>query len=236
VANLAHVGWHDNTMIGSQGPAQYVPRLRDKLKVDDDRWGRMCAEHALPPGWEGMDYDTFLAERRSRMAEIVRVAFRKLGGEADAAPVNPPWFLPGAEAVWQRIAATERALRGVVREVYGTVYGDKAAQRIAGALSQQNREALERHVRTRPSGADPLGVIDYLYLTHLPLLLLANDVWAVARERFGGQQDARQRLRAAVDQIVPVRNAIAHMREVGQNALMRAMVACEDVLTMLQRA
>ena len=52
------------------------------------------------------------------MADIIRVAFRQFGGEADAPPLTPPWFLPGSEAVWQRIVETERALRGVVREVY----------------------------------------------------------------------------------------------------------------------
>jgi hypothetical protein len=49
VANLADIGWHENNVIGGQGPAEYVPRLREKLVIDDDRWGRMCVEHALPP-------------------------------------------------------------------------------------------------------------------------------------------------------------------------------------------
>ncbi len=36
---------------------------------------------ALPLGWESMDYTEFLRERRRRMADIIRVAFRQLGGE-----------------------------------------------------------------------------------------------------------------------------------------------------------
>ena len=64
-----------------------------------------------------MEYKEFLRERRGRMADIIRVAFRHLGGEADAPPLTPPWFLPGAETVWRRIVETERALRGIVREV-----------------------------------------------------------------------------------------------------------------------
>jgi hypothetical protein len=96
---------------------EYVPRLRESLGIRDDQWGRQCAEHALPLGWESMEYTEFLRERRRRMADIIRVAFRQLGGEPDAAPLTPPWFLPGAEAVWQRIVETERALRGVVRAV-----------------------------------------------------------------------------------------------------------------------
>ena len=77
-----------------------------------------------------MDYEEFLRERRRRMADIVRVAFRQLGGEPEASPLTPPWFLPGAEEVWQRISETERALRAVVRDVYVARFGDAAARRL----------------------------------------------------------------------------------------------------------
>ena len=134
VANLADTGWYENSVIGGRGPADYVPRLREKLNIDNDRWGRLCAEHALPLGWESMAYEEFLRDRRRSMADIIRVAFRQLGGESDAPPVTPPWFLPGAEAVWQRIGETERALRGVVRDVYLARFGDSAASRIEAAV------------------------------------------------------------------------------------------------------
>lgn len=77
-----------------------------------------------------------------RMADIIRVAFRQLGGEPDALPLTPPWYLPGAEAVWQRIVETERALRGVVREVYAARFGEVAAQKIEDALPERERETL----------------------------------------------------------------------------------------------
>jgi len=233
VANLADVGWYENSVIGAKGPADYVPRLREALAIDDDRWGRLCAEHALPEGWESMEYEVFLRERRQRMAEIIRVAFRKLGGEPDAAPLTPPWFLPGAENVWQRIVETERALRGVVREVYAR-FGEAAARRIEGALPERERESLGRALRARPPGADPLSIVDYLYLGQLPPLLFAADAWQEARHRFGGAQDAKQRLQSAVGQIAPVRNEIAHVREVEQDRLLRANLACGDVLEMLR--
>ena len=234
VANLADVDWHENSVIGARGPAEYVPRLRERLAIDDDRWGRLCAEHALPPGWESMDYEEFLRERRRRMADIIRVAFRQLGGEADAPPVTPPWFLPGAETVWQRIVETERTLRSVVREVYAARFGEAAARRIEEALSGSEHESLGRALRARPSGAEPLSIVDYLYLGQLPSLLFTADVQQEARGRFSGAQNAKQRLLAAVSQIAPVRNEIAHVREVEPDRLLRASVACADVLEMLQ--
>src|SRR5688572_4373291 len=96
--------------------------------TSDGQQHTLCAEHALPPKWESMEYEEFLRERRRRMADIIRVAFRQLGGEADSPPLTPPWFLPGSEIVWQSIVETERALRGVVREVYAARFGEAAAR------------------------------------------------------------------------------------------------------------
>ncbi len=233
VANLAEVGWHENSVIGGQSPAAYVPRLRQKLAIDDDRWGRLCAEHALPSGWESMEYEEFLRERRRRMADIIRVAFRQLGGDPGAPPLTPPWFLPGAETVWQRIVEIERALRGVVREVYVSRFGDVAARKIEEALPEHERESLGRGLRARPAGVEELSIVDYLYLGQLPSLLFAADVWQEVRGRLGEARDAKQRLQTAVSQIAPVRNEIAHVREVEPDRLLRANLACADVLAML---
>lgn len=236
VANLADVGWTENSEIGASAPASYVARLREKLRLDDDRWGRMCAEHALPPDWDGMPYETFLYERRSRMAHVIRAAFRKLGGEEDAAPIAPPWFLPGADAVWSRIVETELALRAVVREIYGKRFAVGAAAKIEAALSAPERETLTRALRGRPATADPLSVVDYLYLKQLPALLFSNEVWSDAKVRLGNVADAKHRLSTAVDSIAPVRNEIAHVREVSPERLQKAHVACNDVLALTGKA
>lgn len=236
VANLADVGWHENSIIGSRGPADYVPNIRRALAIEDERWGRQGAEHALPPGWEVLEYDDFLRARRNRMADVIRVAFRKLGGEASAPPLTPPWFLPGAEAVWQYIATTERELRAVVREVYATRFADSAPTRIEAALPERERESLARALRARPSGSEPMTIVDYLYLGQLLPLLFAGDVWDAARSRFSAGPDLKKRLQAALNDIAPVRNEIAHVREVEQARLLRASLACTEVLEMLRSA
>ncbi len=233
VANLADAGWYENAVIGSRSPAEYVPRLREKLGIDDSRWGRMCAEHALPPGWESMDYDEFLRQRRARMADIIHVAFRMLGGETQEPPLTPPWFLPGAEAVWQLIGQTERGLRRMVREVYSERFGEAAAKKIEESLPEREREVLSRALRSRPAGAEPLSVVDYLYLSQLPVLLFRSEVWAEARVKLGGRDDAKRILQEAITHVVPVRNEIAHIREVDNDRLLRATVGCNDVLRLL---
>jgi hypothetical protein len=221
-------------MIGSARPSQYVPRVREKLGMDDNIWGRACAEHALPLGWESMEYEQFLRERRLRMTDVIRAAYRKLGGEENVPAVTPPWFTPGAEAVWERIADAERGLRDLVRGEYARLYADAAASRIEAAISDREREALQRALRARPIGADPLSVVDYLYLGQLPPLLYVSDVWTGVRGRFGGT-DAKQRLQTWIQDIAPVRNEIAHVREVSPTRLQKANVACEELLVALGR-
>src|SRR5262245_37862979 len=191
-------------------------------------------ENLIRAEWETMEYEDFLRERRRRMADIIRVAFRQLGGEPDSPPLTPPWFLPGAEAVWQNIVETERALRAVVRDAYVARYGEAAAQRIEEALPEADRQTLSRALRARPAGAEPLTIVDYLYLGQLPALLFVSEVWQDARHRFGGERDAKHRLQDAIRQIIPVRNEIAHVREVDADRLLRTRVACGDVLAMLK--
>jgi hypothetical protein len=103
----------------------------------------------------------------------------------------PPWFLPGAEAVWQRIVETERALRAVVREVYVARFRETAAQKIEETLPERERETLARALRSRAAGSEPMSIVDYLYLSQLPPLLFATNVWEDARLRFGGAQDRK---------------------------------------------
>jgi hypothetical protein len=103
-----------------------------------------------------------------------------------------------------------------------------------GAYPERERETLARALRARPSGSEPLSIVDYLYLGQIPSLLFATDAWQDARHRFGGGQDAKQRLQSAIGQITPVRNEIAHVREVDRDRLLRASVACTDVLEMLR--
>jgi hypothetical protein len=102
------------------------------------------------------------------------------------------------------------------------------------AVPEGERQTPSRNLARRPAGADPLSIVDYLYLAQLPILLFAQDVQQEARTRLSGAQDPKQRLLAAVSQVVPVRNEIAHVREIDRDRLLRATVACADVLEMLK--
>ena len=112
--------------------------------------------------------------------------------------------------------------------------GEAAARRIEEALSEGERETLARALRARPAGSDPLSIVDYLYLGQLPSLLFAPEVQQDARLRLGAAPDARTAASICGCLVAPVRNEIAHVREVERDRLLRASVACGDVLGMLQ--
>ena len=82
MANYALVEWPDNVEISDEAPSVYLPRIRKEF-TDEAQWRAMCRLHALPEGWEGLDYDSFLARRRVLMAGIIREGFETL------APAGP---------------------------------------------------------------------------------------------------------------------------------------------------
>ena len=92
IANYAFVEWPDNAKIGDSPPSKYFPALFEELPQQQQERARFW--HALPEGWEQMEYQEFLQERRSLIAEVVRAAFAKLRtGQLPDEDVMPP--LPG---------------------------------------------------------------------------------------------------------------------------------------------
>lgn len=76
ICNFAFVEWADNIAISDAKPAEYFPERFAKLPPSDQEQARFW--HALPPGWEDMDYFEFLRERRRRMAKVVEKGFERL--------------------------------------------------------------------------------------------------------------------------------------------------------------
>lgn len=76
VANYAYVEWPENISIGEAPPSVYGPQMQARISAED--WSAMTAHHALPQGWESMDYPRFLDERRKLMADVIRRGYEKL--------------------------------------------------------------------------------------------------------------------------------------------------------------
>jgi len=76
IANYALVEWNDNIKISDQPPseyfAQYWDRFTEKEQQDQAYW------HALPKGWEEMEYQAFLDVRRRGIATVILAGFDRL--------------------------------------------------------------------------------------------------------------------------------------------------------------
>ena len=79
IANYALLEWGDNGAISNQSPTDYVPLMRETVPPatlrDQYRW------HALPDDWERLNYQDFLAQRRDRIAQLIRMAADRLAPE-----------------------------------------------------------------------------------------------------------------------------------------------------------
>lgn len=76
LANYALVEWNDNLTISDTPPSDYFPKYWDRLKPKER--ALQAYWHALPEGWEEMDYPVFLEERRSRMAKVIADGYERL--------------------------------------------------------------------------------------------------------------------------------------------------------------
>lgn len=87
IANMAFTDWPQNATIRADDPADYWPIMSETMA--DDQLKRQTHWHALPMGWPGLDYTTFLERRRTLIARVVHEGFERLqDGGATARPVT----------------------------------------------------------------------------------------------------------------------------------------------------
>lgn len=79
IANYALVEWRDDIDISDKAPEQYWDNYADRFSSVELE--EMMDLHALPEGWQMMEYEQFLDARRGRMANIIRRGFDKLSTE-----------------------------------------------------------------------------------------------------------------------------------------------------------
>jgi hypothetical protein len=74
IANFALVEWTDNIDISDRAPSEYLPGYL--ARFNSQELEQMNYWHALPEGWERMEYGDFLAARRKIMARVIRDGFK----------------------------------------------------------------------------------------------------------------------------------------------------------------
>lgn len=76
IANMAFVDWADNSVMAAKPPTEYWPVMNARLSPE--RLKRHQYWHALPIGWEQLDYDDLLERRRRLIAKVIQDAFEIL--------------------------------------------------------------------------------------------------------------------------------------------------------------
>ena len=84
IANMAFVDWSDNLAIASKSPQEYWVIMTETS--DAERLRRQIHWHALPTGWEQLDYADFCEKRRQLIAQVVREGFERLWESKVEAP------------------------------------------------------------------------------------------------------------------------------------------------------
>jgi hypothetical protein len=82
IANMAFLDWSENTEISGDAPSDYWPVM--STNVSPERLKRQIHLHALPVGWEQLNYSTFLQRRRALIAKVTRKGFALLWGTEPA--------------------------------------------------------------------------------------------------------------------------------------------------------
>lgn len=83
IANMAYIDWPEDMTTPIGEPREYWSKITRKMEPEQLK--RQIYWHALPVGWEQLDYPVFLQRRRSLLAKVVREGFYTLWEDA-----NPP--------------------------------------------------------------------------------------------------------------------------------------------------
>jgi hypothetical protein len=73
IANFALVEWSDNILISDTAPVEYLPKYLERLSEEEKK--QMYYWHALPDGWEEMEYSEFLIQRRKKISNVIKEAY-----------------------------------------------------------------------------------------------------------------------------------------------------------------
>jgi len=88
LANYALVEWNDNIAISDAPPSDYFSKYWTRLSTKEQ--ANQAYWHALPTGWEVMEYEAFLDARRKGIAKVIADAYQRLTHGETIAPEDDP--------------------------------------------------------------------------------------------------------------------------------------------------
>jgi hypothetical protein len=171
VANLADVGWHENSLISGRVRRSTFRVCARKLVFMTRIGGAACARSTLFR-WDGSRWSTRSFSASGGDGWQTSFVWRSASSEASRRPLHsrPRGSCPVprmcGNALWRPSAHFVASFARSTPHVFG----EAAAKRIEDALPERERETLARALRARPAGSEPLNIVDYLYLGQIPAL------------------------------------------------------------------
>ena len=81
IANMSFVDWADNLKISDTSPSEYWSAMTKDMK--ESQLEKQVELHALPKGWENLEYSDFCDKRRKLISKVVKKGFDRLCEEID---------------------------------------------------------------------------------------------------------------------------------------------------------
>ncbi len=106
IANMAFLDWAENAKIRDSDPVEYLPVMVQGIPAD--RLARQVKLHALPIGWEQLEYQQFLEKRRLLIARVIRDAFASLSSKGNSAPATTSDLIASGEGQTVEFKSTAR--------------------------------------------------------------------------------------------------------------------------------
>ncbi len=192
IANYAYVEWTDNLKIGDKDPKVYMPKFEGLLRQDgfsDAALEGMYELHALPAGWQEMEYQEFLEARRPMMAALVKRGFDMIGAPASGptAVVDIAALVAGGESGDVEFKSTLRT--NLHTGKHDSRMQDAVVKTVAGFLNQRGGSlVIGVHDDGTPIGIDVDGFASEdkmdQCLTSLLSDHLGSAVWANLHANF----------------------------------------------------
>jgi len=151
VANFAPTDWPTNLLISDRPPREYWSELVLGRSLSGETLKNQMFWHALPEGWEQLEYEEFLNKRRLLMAKVVQEGYKQL---------SDPGYQPNVEQVTVssdepnsiNVTLAELFTSGVLKvgDLLSPVDSEKTAEIIEGGLlrlGEHSFDSLRRAAR-----------------------------------------------------------------------------------------
>ena len=196
IANYAYIGGPSDSFTEKESPSEYLPKLQESF--GEAELARMYRFHALPAGWENLDYWAFLQQRRALMSDVIREAYKRLI-EAEGQP--PPALEPDLDELIERGESDKVEFKSTLRMNLHTGKEDKQMElavlkTLAGFLNMAGGTLIIGVADDgNPLGLEADGFPDEdhfgLHLTNIVNDRVGPNVWLSMHANFDDYEDVR---------------------------------------------